>query len=151
MDMHAVTARPQPQQGMHHACTARHARPRPQQGMHSPACKDHHAALCRYGTSLSAEELASFSVLAFDFEVAFLLKQLAPPTAPAGARASDHGLSSIAKNRRLAHMHQLREGGEYFAVEAMQARDPLLYYPYLGRFTGEAEPGTGEECGRTAL
>ena len=41
------------------------------------------------------------------------------------------------RNRRLAAMQRLHSAGEYFSLESMQERDPLLYSQYIGQFLEE--------------
>ena len=41
------------------------------------------------------------------------------------------------RNRRLAAMQRLHSAGEYFSLESMQERDPLLYSQYIGQFLDE--------------
>lgn len=48
-------------------------------------------------------------------------------------------VSAQARNRRLAAMQQLHDAGEFFSMEAMQERDPLLYQHYVGQYKDEDE------------
>ena len=66
----------------------------------------------------------------------FYFRLLRPPTTPKaeGARAvGGGGTSATSKNRRLAKLHRLVDGGEYFSDEAMRARAPLLHYHYVAQ------------------
>jgi hypothetical protein len=69
------------------------------------------------------------------------------------ARRARDRAACASKNRRLAYLRRLEAGGEYFADEAMRARDPALYHQYVGRYEnprGESkieERGEGWEVG----
>lgn len=117
----------------------------------------------RYGRLLSAEELAAFEPLRDDYEVDHWLRHCTASTsapAPAaaaaeaaeataavaaaagaasGARAAGR-LSTLAKNRRLAHMQGLQQQGQYFSEEAMRARAPLVWFEHVGQYEGAATP-----------
>lgn len=61
--------------------------------------------------------------------------------ATASGRGGPARLTAAAKNRRLAFMQRLHDGGEYFSEDSMRQRAPLLYHEYVGQF--EEGEGSG--------
>lgn len=82
----------------------------------------------RYASKLSQQERAQFEPLRDDYEVDFYLK-----LAEDEETAARSGLSTTAKNRRLAQLNRLVDEGKYFSEEAMCSRAPLLHQQYIGQ------------------
>jgi hypothetical protein len=102
----------------------------------------------RYGSALSAGELAAFDALSPDYEVDWHLRRLRAAAAGAPPPAVR------VRNRRRAYLDRLVREGEYFSEEAMREREPYLHHEYLGRFQdplGRAMARPGERWSETLM
>ncbi|GAX77468.1 hypothetical protein CEUSTIGMA_g4912.t1 [Chlamydomonas eustigma] len=86
----------------------------------------------KYGKFLHESEVAAFECLRHESEVRFWLDNLKETSG--NATRSIHRASTVSRNRRLAAMQKLHEGGEYFSMEAMRERDPELYQQHVGQY-----------------
>eukprot|EP00955_Chlamydomonas_euryale_P070456 360763-Chlamydomonas_euryale.AAC.5 len=103
-----------------------------------------------YGRHLSVPERRHFECLRHNYEVRFHLDALEAVASGTGGGAGGaiggargEATPVAARNRRLAQLLRLKDDGEYFSMEAMQQRAPLLYQQYVGCF----EDGGGEAAG----
>ncbi|RLM54155.1 coiled-coil domain-containing protein 97 [Panicum miliaceum] len=102
----------------------------------------------RYGSALSAGELAAFDALSPDYEVDWHLRRLRAAAAGAPPPAAQ------VRNRRRAYLDRLVREGEYFSEEAMREREHYLHREYLGRFQdplGRAMARPGERWSETLM
>ncbi|XP_039806244.1 coiled-coil domain-containing protein 97-like isoform X2 [Panicum virgatum] len=102
----------------------------------------------RYGSALSAGELAAFDALSPDYEVDWHLRRLRAAAAGAPPPAAR------VRNRRRAYLDRLVREGDYFSEEAMREREPYLHHEYLGRFQdplGRAMARPGERWSETLM
>ncbi|CAN6215198.1 unnamed protein product [Urochloa humidicola] len=122
--------------------------PRRQAELRALLARDAPLFLERYGSTLSADELAAFDALGADYEVGWHLRRLR--AAAAGAPPS----AARVRNRRRAYLDRLVCEGEYFSEEAMREREPYLHHEYLGRFQdplGRAMARPGERWSETLM
>lgn len=70
----------------------------------------------RYGKLISKDERKAFEPLRGSYEVDLYIRLL-----------ESEDSAAVVKNRRLAHMNKLVEGGEYFSEAAMRSRAPLMH------------------------
>ncbi|CAN6166505.1 unnamed protein product [Urochloa humidicola] len=122
--------------------------PRRQAELRSLLARDAPLFLERYGSALSADELAAFDALGADYEVSWHLRRLRAAAAGAPPPAAR------VRNRRRAYLDRLVREGEYFSEEAMREREPYLHHEYLGRFQdplGRAMARPGERWSETLM
>ncbi len=93
----------------------------------------------RHGSLLTDGELQHFQGLRSDYEVNHYLCIIERSRAAAAS-----GRDTTTKNRRLAYMQQLLGRGDYFSMESMRDRAPLLYEQYIGQHEQQARRPFGQ-------
>lgn len=85
--------------------------------------------LSRYGKYLIEDDLAYFNKLRGDYMIDFHLDSLSQRFHAAAEKSKKK-----VKNRRFEAMQRLILEGEYFSVEEMKRRDPLLFEEMIGKY-----------------
>ena len=86
--------------------------------------------LSRFGKFLRLHHLSHFDQFHDDYEVNFYVRQL--------DKSLKHR-SSVVKNRRYQAMNELIEKGEYFSLNEMRKRNPLLFGHLVEKYMSEEE------------
>lgn len=96
--------------------------------------------LLRFGSFLDGHDLDYFSS-STDYEVQFRVKELKEAMSMNSRRRE-----GLVKNRRLEAIRILTASTDYFSVEAMRERNPLLYEYYIGQYLSEEERKQFSHC-----
>ncbi|CAI0458865.1 unnamed protein product [Linum tenue] len=120
--------------------------------LHDLLSRDPAVFLERYGGQLTVDELHEFDPLGNDYEISWHLKNLKSKLSPT---AEDLRSKSVAvKNRRLAYLNKLIDGGNYFSEDAMRHREPYLHHEFVGKFqdqTARSMARPGERWSETLI
>ena len=96
--------------------------------------------LMRFGSVLDEYDLDYFTG-DNDYEVQFRVKELKQKLA-----MNSREREGIVKNRRLQAIGILTANTDYFSVEAMRERNPLMYEYYIGQYLSEEERKRVSQC-----